>query len=941
MIIKPFIKYFLYLLIFILPINSFLFSVIMSIYNTGKFLDDSIGSLINQTIGFEENIQIILVNDGSIDNSKEICLKYKKQYIKNIVYIYKENGGLSSARNIGLKYVQGKYVNFLDPDDFWSKNTFRYVYEFFENYPGIDMVAGRMKFFESRNDYHSLDYKFFKTRIVDLMIDYNCIHLSVASCFFRSESINYKQFEIGLISGEDTRFVNIMLLNKPKMGLLKEAIYFYRKRDDGDSIVQTAQKTDIFYFITPKKVHKFLLNLSILLFDKALEFIQYYVAYDLLFRIIAPCYKYLTLPKFIKYYQIMVELLKQIDDKILLEQKNVGNRIKIYALSKKHGKDMRNNIIFDGGKLKYENRIMIDPEKDENLIIWKILDIKDNILHLEGKDNCWMKREKYYYYCKVGTKIYFPKYINFDNYDLKVMSLSIIKGRIIIFDIYLNDEIGKDIKFYFSYMNNTREIFPTLGWFSRLPPIENSYYNFGNYIISYKRKRLNIYQNNEILKERLEIQYCEELWKLNKKNIISIRKKVIRKVKRLNNTEIWLINDRPNQAGDNGEHFFRYLKKKNPLGIIYYFVIRDNCSDYQRLKHLGNILSLGSKKYNFTFLYSNKIISSTSNSWVDNPFGDDRKYLVDLFRFDYIFLQHGITKDDVSHFLNKHAKNFKLILTAGKKEYKYFLNQNYGYTKENIKLTGFSRFDNLYKNNIKNKADKIILIIPTWRMNIKGTISTITYESIHSQNFNKTEFFKFYNNLMNSPELLETMEKYNYKGIFGLHPSFSLQAIDFHVSSLFTIKESFNYQEELLKASLLVTDYSSIFFDFAYIKKPVIYTQFDYEEYRKNHYKKGYFDYIKNGFGPVCYDLECSIHCIIQNIKNGCKIHNKYLSRIKSFFVFDDDSNSERIYQVINNISHNKNKFNIMNDATIFILIFVSVFILKYSLYLYHFYFIK
>ena len=113
-------------------------------------------------------------------------------------------------------------------------------------------------------------------------------------------------------------------------------------------------------------------------------------------------------------------------------------------------------------------------------------------------------------------------------------------------------------------------------------------------------------------------------------------------------------------------------------------------------------------------------------------------------------------------------------------------------------------------------------------MNIFGTVKPVTYESIHSNNFINTEYFKFYNNLMNSPRLLETMKDYNYKGIFGLHPSFAAQWSDFNNNSLFTIMNSFDYQTLLIKSSLLITDYSSNFFDFAFMQKPVIYTHFDY-----------------------------------------------------------------------------------------------------------------
>ena len=75
-----------------------------------------------------------------------------------------------------------------------------------------------------------------------------------------------------------------------------------------------------------------------------------------------------------------------------------------------------------------------------------------------------------------------------------------------------------------------------------------------------------------------------------------------------------------------------------------------------------------------------------SNKWVDNPFGKDRKYIRDLFHFDLIFLQHGITKDDVSMYLNRFQKNYSLFITSTKKEYKSILNFKYEYNKNNVIL---------------------------------------------------------------------------------------------------------------------------------------------------------------------------------------------------------------------------------------------------------------
>lgn len=110
---------------------EFKFSVLMPIYNVEKYLAESIDSLINQSIGFEENIELIIVDDGSPDNSKEIALKYQEKYPNNIKVFSKSNGGQASAFNFGLKHLNGKYVSFLDSDDCLSSNALFEVYDFF------------------------------------------------------------------------------------------------------------------------------------------------------------------------------------------------------------------------------------------------------------------------------------------------------------------------------------------------------------------------------------------------------------------------------------------------------------------------------------------------------------------------------------------------------------------------------------------------------------------------------------------------------------------------------------------------------------------------------------------------------------------------------------------------------------------------------------------
>ena len=96
-----------------------LFSIIVPIYNVERYLEQCIESVLAQDY---QNYELILVDDGSPDNSIDICTKYAKQY-SNIVFIHKINGGLSDARNAGIKLARGEYLMFLDSDDYWEGTT--------------------------------------------------------------------------------------------------------------------------------------------------------------------------------------------------------------------------------------------------------------------------------------------------------------------------------------------------------------------------------------------------------------------------------------------------------------------------------------------------------------------------------------------------------------------------------------------------------------------------------------------------------------------------------------------------------------------------------------------------------------------------------------------------------------------------------------------------
>ena len=143
------------------------------------------------------------------------------------------------------------------------------------------------------------------------------------------------------------------------------------------------------------------------------------------------------------------------------------------------------------------------------------------------------------------------------------------------------------------------------------------------------------------------------------------------------------------------------------------------------------------------------------------------------------------------------------------------------------------------------------------------------------------------------------MKKNDYYGIFCLHPKFEEQWSLFEQNKYFHVYKNCFDQKILIKASLLITDYSSIFFDFGYIKKPIIYSQFDIKEYRIKQFREANFNYHKDGFGPVCNDLQCIINNAINSMENNCQLNIKYLKRINDYFGNFDDSNSARIFKMI------------------------------------------
>lgn len=307
------------------------FSVIIAVYNTGRYLKESIESVLRQTIGFSSHIEIVLVNDGSTDESEQICLDYCRMYPKNIRYIHQIHSGVSVARNRGLQLARGRYINFLDSDDRWSHNAFKCAKFFLDQNLNVNIVSCRVRYFEASNNYAEYDYKFTTTGTVSLLENYTKIQLYAAPTFIRSSAIGAHRFDERLERGEDAHFINALLLDNPTYVVIREVEYEYRRRNDFSSADQNNYASEAYFnpFIT--YCYEDLFMKSRLLYGRVVEFIQFLFFSDYLNRLHQPSYLYLLDDEYELYLNKMETLLKEVSVS-LIERHTFDRREKLYIL---------------------------------------------------------------------------------------------------------------------------------------------------------------------------------------------------------------------------------------------------------------------------------------------------------------------------------------------------------------------------------------------------------------------------------------------------------------------------------------------------------------------------------------------------------------------------------------------------------------------------------
>ncbi len=365
-------------------------------------------------------------------------------------------------------------------------------------------------------------------------------------------------------------------------------------------------------------------------------------------------------------------------------------------------------------------------------------------------------------------------------------------------------------------------------------------------------------------------------------------------VYRLFRKNLWLVCDNKNEARDNGYWLYKYIREKYPEQDIVY-AINKKSRDFLRVKDLGKTVNYGSYLHWILYLTAKKNISSQKGG---KPNAAVCYFLEvnGILKNTRVFLQHGVIKDDMPWLYYENTK-MKMFVCSTFREWK-FVSETYHYPDGYVRELGLCRFDGLHDFEVKPKQ---ILLMPTWRSWI-ATPTSASYEIEDVSEFENTEYFRAWNEFLNSGRLADILEKNDMKLVFYPHRDMQMFLDKFGINSdrIITAKfPEYDVQELLKESAYLITDFSSIAMDFAYMKKRLMYYQFDYEDFRKGQYGEGYFSYENDGFGKVCYTLETALDEIEKAVRENFVNEEIYLKRHDKFFDLFDTNNCERNYRAI------------------------------------------
>ena len=866
-------------------------SVIVPVYNVEKYLSDCIYSLIRQTIDHNQ-MEVLLINDGSTDNSLNICQKFADFY-PFIKVFSKENEGLSATRNFGIMHAKGKYMMYLDSDDMFTPETLKEVTDFFDkHYDEVDLVTFldqpykngikqkkhfRYNYLKKSGIYNVEEYPFaIQTRCSV------CVKNKFKENILYDTTYNFRH--------EDQKYNNMIIADKLKIGFCDKGEYMWNRNDES---IMSVWMFPMYIFETTMTYYEELFGK----YEIVPKYFQSMLIHDLSWKLQQnSLYPYHYEQKeFDNAIDRIKKLLDKVDDDIILAHPSPNNFHKPYFLNMKSdsGKitlianpneiDILKNGRYLMGENKIElilnklqvrgNRLHILGFAKSKLFNFLRNDMPQIIVSITGKDG-GIKRYKQrvnlsgfsWYFSKEQTNNFYA--FNFEE-DIDE-DIDFIQINIVI------DNMEYDVKY----------------WMMQSAPFssEMSSAIFRNYIVEFKNNR---FYFSKISENEYKVARMRTTQKFkNNLEVYTVRDISDRMVDR----EIWLYFDCYGVQKDNGYYQF-----------IHDFFIDDNVERYyvNANKDVEDglftneqkkfVIEFGSMEHKILYTVASKILTAYVEEKNFVPFiGNERNNYCDISHAEIIYLQHGVLHAHLPWKYCPGKIEADKIVVSTNFEISNFQN-TYHFRNQDLIRSGMPRYDFIDKKmSCKNR----ILFAPSWRNYLIGEAVGNEW-NLTEKKFAASEYFKVFNKFLNSKRLEDVLETHNLYLDFKIHPIFKPYLY------LFDNKcKRVNFTSDYIKNeeyALMITDFSSFVFDFVYLKRPIIYFVPDYVQCKSgmNQYRELDLPFEK-AFGRLVTDEESAIDELEKILENNINLESIFLERAEKFFLpISDGKCRDRLYEIL------------------------------------------
>ncbi|SJN45576.1 glycosyltransferase [Microbacterium esteraromaticum] len=830
------------------------FTVISPMYNVSRYLPDYFASLERQTYGFKR-LEVILVDDGSTDDTAAVADAFAATY-SNVRVIRKENGGQASARNAALAEATGTWLTFPDPDDVLGDDYFLIAHSAASAPTKPAMISARLLMWHEIDgrieDNHALTGRF---RGGDSDRDLNqypsWIQAHITSGFVQNAVVRDAQLRFPdalRLRFEDGSFVARYLLQfaSPVVAFRGEMEYLYRQRADSSSTIQSSSANPQKYTDTIR--FGYLPIIEALASDERSvpRWLQNLFLYDQFWILRAsqgPSVRKHTFPE--SMYEELDELLPQF----------------LEAIDKER---IRTFDVMHVAPWMREALLLVKAGGGVASLYWGARDKKRGLRSVLIR----YRGERPSFTLRVNGV---PAEARFE----KDLGLEYV-GKPIIRQLSLWVPDDSDITLIID--GEPRQILDA-------PPVVRSAFP-----ATQKRSA------GGVTPARVRAALARRFTRGGSMNIARrVAMADPRKARMFANA--WVFIDRDVDAGDSAEDMYWWVRDNQPE-INSWFALRKGTKDWDRMSvHGARLVDYGSPDFGALMHHASHLASSHADRFITDAV--PRKHVPTNYVFT--FLQHGVIKGDISGWLN--TKSIQVFITSTQDEYDYVTGDSpFKFGPKEVRLTGLPRFDMLLERSkeVPEAERDLVLVMPTWRDYLVSGMKGASNERERVGGFEETPYASSLGDLLRDQTLAAAMSTGGKRLIFMPHPNMRPYLQDFDVPEHVEVRsyEDTDVREMITRAAALVTDYSSIAFNAAYLRLPVVYFQFDQEEYQVHHTERpGYFDYERDGFGPVTTTVSDTVGTI-SNILRGHP-RQQYLRRMEATFPVRDGRNRERVFEAM------------------------------------------